>query len=180
MDLFFWELARASGLAAYVALCIAVLTGLAPRTQLLGFLAQNRAVRALHDFTPWIVIPAALTHVIALLLDATAQISVLDVFVPFQTSYGQLAIGLGTLSLDLLVVVLVTTWLRRKLSNGAWRTFHRLSYLGFVAMFLHAVLAGTDLASPLISAMMWAAAFAVGYWALERASKGLGDAKARA
>ena len=31
MDLFFWELARASGLAAYAALCIAVLTGIAPR-----------------------------------------------------------------------------------------------------------------------------------------------------
>src|SRR5207247_8762443 len=96
MDLFFWELARASGLAAYAALCIAVLTGIAPRTQLLSFLASNRAVRALHDWTPWIVIPAALTHIVALLLDATAKIGVLDVFLPFLMSYGSLAIGLGT------------------------------------------------------------------------------------
>ncbi|TMG51726.1 MAG: hypothetical protein E6H84_14805 [Chloroflexi bacterium] len=180
MDLFFWELARASGLATYAALCIAVLTGLAPRTQVLGFLAQNRAIRALHDWTPWIIIPAAITHVVALLLDATAQISLLDVVVPFQTSYGQLAIGLGTISLDLLVIVLVTTWMRRSMSNGAWQLFHRLSYVGFVAMFLHAVLSGTDLASPAISVMTWATALAIAYYSLERAGKGLGMVKARA
>jgi sulfoxide reductase heme-binding subunit YedZ len=179
VNLFFWELARASGLAAYAALCIAVLTGLAPRTQALGFLAQNRAVRALHDWTPWIIVPAAITHVVALLLDATAQINVWDILVPFRTSYGQVAIGLGTISLDLLVVVLVTTWMRRSMSNGAWQVFHRMSYVGFVTMFLHAVLSGTDLASPVISAMTWAAALAIAYYSLERAGKGLGLAKAR-
>ena len=180
MDLFFWQLARASGLAAYVALCIAVLTGLAPRTAALGFLATNRAVRALHDWTPWIVIPAAVTHVVALLLDATARISVVDLIIPFRTSYGQLAIGLGTISLDVVVIVLVTTWLRRRMSNGAWQSFHRLSYVGFVTMFLHAILSGTDLASPVIAAMSWAAAIAIGYYSLERVGKALPIAKARA
>ena len=53
MDLFLWELARASGLGAYAALCIATISGLAPRTAALAFLAQNRAVRALHDWSPW-------------------------------------------------------------------------------------------------------------------------------
>ncbi|TMC77052.1 MAG: hypothetical protein E6J09_08375 [Chloroflexi bacterium] len=150
MDLFFWELARASGLAAYAALCIAVLTGIAPRTQLLSFLASNRAVRALHDWTPWIVIPAALTHVVALLLDATAKVGVLDVFVPFLMSY-----------------------------DGAWQWFHRLSYVGFVTLFLHAQLSGTDLTSPLISVPTWAAAIAIGYYALERAGKALQPARVR-
>jgi len=179
MDLFFWELARASGLAAYAALCIAVLTGIAPRTQLLSFLASNRAVRALHDWTPWIVIPAALTHIVALLLDATAKVGVLDVFVPFLMSYGSLAIGLGTVSLDVLIIVLVTTWLRRAMNNGAWQWFHRLSYVGFVTLFLHAQLSGTDLTSPLISVPTWAAAIAIGYYALERAGKALQPARVR-
>src|SRR5213076_623174 len=101
MDLVFWEIARASGLAAYAALCISVLSGLAPRTQALSFLANNRAVRALHDWTPWIVIPAALVHVVALLLDATARIGIPAVFVPIPTSYRKLATRLRTISLDL-------------------------------------------------------------------------------
>ena len=180
MDLFFWEVARASGLAAYVALCIAVLTGLAPRTQALGFLATNRAVRALHDWSPWIVLPAAITHVVALVLDATARISLVDLVVPFQTSYGQLAIGLGTISLDLVVIVIVTTWLRRAMSNSWWQWMHRLSYVGFVTMFLHAILSGTDLASPVIAGLSWAAAIAIGYYSLERVGRSLAVAKARA
>jgi len=168
VDLFFWEIARASGLAAYAALCISVLSGLAPRTQALSFLANNRAVRALHDWTPWIVIPAALVHIVALLLDATARIGILDVFVPFVTSYGRLAFGLGTISFDLLVVVLVTTWLRRRMSLAAWQLFHRLSYLGFFALFLHAILSGTDLTSPIIAALTWLAAAVVAYYSFER------------
>jgi len=180
MDLFLWELARASGLAAYAALCIAVLSGLAPRTQALSFLANNRAVRALHDWTPWIVIPAVITHIVALILDATARISVINVIVPFTTSYGQIAIGLGAISLDLLVIVLITTWIRRRLSNNAWQWWHRLSYVGFVTMFLHAMLSGTDLTSPVISVLSWASAIGIGYYALERASKALQRAPSRA
>lgn len=180
MDLFFWEIARASGLAAYDALCISVLSGLAPRTQALSFLANNRAVRALHDWTPWIVIPAALTHIVALLLDATARVGVLDVFVPFRTGYGQLAIGLGTISVDLLIVVLVTTWMRRRMTNNAWQWWHRVSYPGFVTMFLHAILSGTDLTSPVIAVLSWASAIGIGYYALERVGKAIIPARIRA
>ena len=180
MDLVFWEIARASGLAAYAALCIAVLSGIAPRTQALSFLASNRAVRALHDWTPWVVIPAALVHIVSLLLDATARIGILDVFVPFLTSYGQLAIGLGTISLDLLIVVLVTTWLRSRFSNDAWKWWHRVSYLGFGTMFLHSILSGTDLTSPVIAALSWASAIAIAYYALERLGKALNPARIRA
>lgn len=168
MDLFLWELARASGLGAYAAICIAVISGLAPRTAALGFLAQNRAVRALHDWSPWLIIPLALTHIVALLFDATARIGLLSVILPFQTSYGQLAIGLGTISLDLLVIVLVTTWLRRRMTSGAWQLFHRLSYLAFVALFLHAILSGTDLTSPVIAGLTWLAAAVVAYYSFDR------------
>src|SRR2546430_4342464 len=180
MDLVFWEIARASGIAAYAALCISVLSGLAPRTQALSFLANNRAVRALHDWTPWIVIPAALTHILALLLDATARIGILDVFVPFLTTYGQLAIGLGTISVDLLIIVLVTTWFRRRLTNNAWQWWHRASYLGFVTMFLHAMLSGTDLTSPVISVLSCASAIGIGHYAPQRVGKALNPARIRA
>jgi len=168
MDLFLWELARASGLAAYTAVCIAVITGLAPRTAALRFLAQNRAVRALHDFSPLLVIPLSLLHVVALLLDATARITVRDLLVPFVASYGQLAIGLGTISLDLLVLVLVTTWLRPRMGNPVWQLFHRLSYVAFVALFFHSILSGTDLTSPVMAGLAWIAALVVAYCSLER------------
>ena len=70
-------------------------------------------------------------------------------------SYGSFAIGLGTISLQLIAVVLISTWLRSRLTRQGWLAIHRLSYVAFVAAFAHGLLAGTDLAQPLLSAIAW-------------------------
>jgi sulfoxide reductase heme-binding subunit YedZ len=167
-QLFFWIVARATGLAAYIALCLSVLSGIALRTSVLDFLAKNRALRALHDFMTWVWIPLGFAHVASLLLDKTARIAPLDLIVPFQVSYAPLAIGLGTVSLDLLRVITVTSWLRRRMDDRLWRWIHRTSYVAFVTLFLHALWSGTDFSAPLISSVSWSAALGIGLLAVSR------------
>ena len=157
-DLEFWFIARITGLTSFAVLSLSVLSGEALRTSVLDFLANNRAIRKLHDFTTPLWLPLALTHVIALVLDRTARISPVDVFVPFLTDYGQLAIGLGTISLDIIMVVVITSWLRSMMNNTLWTWIHRTSYIGFVALFFHAALSGTDFDAPLVSAIAWSTA----------------------
>ncbi len=94
-DQFFWVLARVAGLSSYAALAIALVTGIALRTAVFDWLGSNRLVRSLHEFTIVLWIPLAGLHIMALLLDATARVGVLDVFVPFHSTYGTLAIGVG-------------------------------------------------------------------------------------
>ena len=108
----FWVIARATGLAAYAAICISIITGISLRTATLRFLSTNRALRAAHDFTPWVIVPFSIAHVVALIFDATARIAPIDAVLRFHTSYGQLAIGLGTISFDIYAAVTVTSWLR--------------------------------------------------------------------
>ena len=167
-QLFVWIVARATGVAAYIALCLSILSGIALRTSVLDFLATNRALRSLHDFMTWVWIPLGLAHAGSLLLDKTAQITPLDLVVPFQVSYAPLAIGLGTLSLDIVLVITVTSWLRRRLDDRLWRWIHRSSYVAFVTLFLHALLSGTDFSSPLISSISWSAALGIGLLAASR------------
>src|SRR6185437_15118567 len=100
-------------------------------------------------------------HVAALLLDATARIGLIDLVVPFHSSYGTLGIGLGALSLDTLVVVTLAALLRRRMSKVAWTWLHRLAYVAFALIFVHAVLTGTDFSDPAVSAVSWAAAAAL-------------------
>ena len=50
-DLTFWFIARITGLTAFAVLSLSVLSGEALRTSVLDFLAKNRAIRRLHDFT---------------------------------------------------------------------------------------------------------------------------------
>ncbi len=167
-QLLIWIVARATGLAAYAALAISILSGIALRTSVLDFLATNRAIRALHDWTTWLWIPLGIAHATALVLDTTARIAPLDLLVPFQTSYGRFAIGLGTISLDLFVLITVTSWLRRRMDDELWRAIHRLSYLAFLALFFHAFMSGTDFDSPIVSSISWSAAGALALLAASR------------
>ncbi|HET7467989.1 MAG TPA: ferric reductase-like transmembrane domain-containing protein [Candidatus Dormibacteraeota bacterium] len=160
-DQFLWVLARVCGLASYASLAIALLTGIALRTAVLDWVGSNRALRSLHEYTTVLWIPLAALHVAALLLDHTARVTPLDVLVPFLAPYGTLAIGLGTLSLDLLVLVTVTAWMKRRMNAPAWRWLHRLAYVAFALVFLHAVLGGTDFSDPLVSAITWGTAAAL-------------------
>jgi predicted ferric reductase len=160
-DQFFWVLARVAGLSAYGALAIALVTGIALRTAVFDWLGSNRLVRALHEYTTVLWIPLAAIHLLSLLLDKTARVGLLDLVVPFHSSYGTLAIGVGALSLDVLIVVTVTAFFKRRMRKELWLWIHRLAYVAFALMFLHAVLSGTDFSDPLVSAITWGTAAAL-------------------
>lgn len=171
-DQFFWVLARVAGLGSYAALAIALVTGIALRSAVLDWLGSNRVVRSLHEFTTVLWIPLATLHVLALVLDTTARIGLIDVLVPFRASYGTFAIGLGALSVDLLLAVTVTAYLKRRMRNNVWLWVHRLAYAAFALVFLHAVLSGTDFSDPAVSAITWGAAAALLTLGLARALGG--------
>jgi len=158
LDQFFWVLARVAGLSSYAALAIAMVTGIALRTAVLDWLGSNRSLRALHEYTTVLWIPLAGLHLLSLLLDTTARIGLLDLVIPFHSAYGTLAIGLGALSVDLLLIVTATALLKRRMNKGLWMWLHRLAYVAFALIFLHALLSGTDFSDPIVSAITWAAA----------------------
>src|SRR5690242_4987327 len=167
-DQFFWVLARVAGLSSYAALAIALVTGIGLRTAVFDWLGSNRLVRSVHEYTTVLWIPLAVLHIASLLLDTTARMGLLDVFVPFHSSYGTLGIGLGALSLDVLAVVTVTAYLKRRMPKELWLWVHRLSYAAFALIFLHAVLSGTDFSDPAVSAITWGTAATLTTLALVR------------
>jgi predicted ferric reductase len=157
-DQFFWVLARVAGLSSYAALAVALVTGIALRTAVLDWLGSNRALRALHEYTTVLWVPLAAIHLLSLLLDKTARIGLLDLVVPFHSTYGALGIGLGALSLDVLLIVTVAAYFKRQMNKDLWVWLHRLAYMAFALIFFHSVLSGTDFSDPIVSAITWAAA----------------------
>jgi methionine sulfoxide reductase heme-binding subunit len=171
-DQFLWVLARVAGLGSYAALAVALITGIALRTAVLDWLGSNRVLRSLHEYTTVLWIPLAGIHLGALVLDSTARIGLADLVVPFRAAYGTLAIGLGTLAVDVLVVVTVTALLRRHMAPDLWKWLHRLSYAAFALIFFHAALGGTDFSDPVVSAISWATAAILLALGLARAAWG--------
>jgi sulfoxide reductase heme-binding subunit YedZ len=155
---FAWVVVRVAGLSSYTALVLAVLTGVALRTGVLDWLASNRSLRSMHDFTTLLWPPLGLLHMLALLFDPTAQVRALDLALPFQAAYATLALGLGTVSAWLLGAATLAGLMRTRLPTRIWQLLHRGSYLAFALIFVHALLAGTDFSDPAISALTWGAA----------------------
>jgi predicted ferric reductase len=169
LDQFFWVVSRVGGLGSYAALAVALVTGIALRTAVLDWLGSNRALRSLHEYTTVLWMPLAVVHLAALLLDRTSRIALIDLVLPFHSAYGTLGIGLGTLAVDVLLVVTVTAYLKRRMSVELWKWVHRLAYVAFVLTFFHAVLSGTDFSDPLVSAITWSAGAMLLVLALARA-----------
>lgn len=158
LDLFFWILARVAGLSAFAALSISLLSGLSLRTGVLDWLGSNRALRSLHEYTIVLWIPLGGLHIMALLLDQTSRVRLVDVIVPFLMPYGTLAIGLGTITFEVFLLVSITGLLKGRMNNQAWQWVHRLSYVAFGLLFVHALLGGSDFSDPAVSALAWATA----------------------
>lgn len=150
-----WIIARATGVASLVALSLSILTGMAMRPKTLGWLSTNRAISELHSYSTVLWLPLAIAHIVGLLFDSFAKVGLVDLVIPFLMPYGTFAIGLGTLSAELLIVVLIAAWSREKLTRGQWLAYHRVSYFAFAAAFLHGVLSGTDLAYPWLMGISW-------------------------
>lgn len=176
-DLMFWYVARAAAMAAFAVLAGSLLTGMAIRTAYLSGLARNRAVIALHTFLAWFWLPLVALHVVALLCDGASQIVLPDIVIPFRVSSvyqgtGRIAVGLGTIGFLTLVLITVTSALRRRMSQRLWLWLHRLTYPMFVVFLIHAQLGGTDFSRTAISVVAWATLGSLGMLALPRVAGG--------
>lgn len=158
LELLTWLVARVAGLSALAALSMALLSGMAIRTGVLDWMGSNRALRSVHEYTTVLWIPLGALHIVALLLDQTARVRPIDLIVPFLVPYGGLAIGLGTVSFQLLILVTVAALFRRRMDSQAWQWLHRLSYPAYGLIFLHSLLGGTDVVDPVVAALTWGTA----------------------
>ena len=86
-------------------------------------------------------------HVASLFFDPYAQLRLVDVVFPFLGAYRPLWLGLGTLAVDLLVVITVVSLLRERVGPRVFRTVHWATYALWPVAMAHAIGNGTDRAS---------------------------------
>ena len=139
-----WYATRGSGYAALILLTATVVLGLltSVRWHTTGwprFLSQT-----LHRNLSLMVVVFVIIHVITSIIDPFAGLSPRDAVVPFTASYRPLWLGLGVVSLELLVAIVVTSLLRSRLSWRAWQAVHLLAYVSWPVAVLHTVGTGTD------------------------------------
>jgi sulfoxide reductase heme-binding subunit YedZ len=140
-----WFVSRGSGLvllllfSAVMALGAATRMGSAPRRW------PRFAVAELHRTFSLFAVALLVLHVVTAILDPFVSLGWTAAVLPFGSPYRTVAIGLGTLAVDLGGAVLITSLLRRRLGFRAWRAVHWLAYLAWPVAFVHSLTAGNDL-----------------------------------
>ncbi|MGG5257425.1 ferric reductase-like transmembrane domain-containing protein [Phycicoccus avicenniae] len=139
-----WYLNRGSGVAL-----VAVFT----LTVVLGVLATGRGVRpwwprfvtqGLHRGLSAVSVLLLLLHALVAVVDEYVDIKWWQAFVPVGSDYEPLWLGLGTLALDLTLVVVATSLARSRLPHRAWFVVHLTTYAAWVLGVVHGLGIGTD------------------------------------
>ena len=84
-------------------------------------------------------------HVLTAVLDSYVSIPLASALVPFTSGYERLWLGLGAVSLDLMLAVIVTSLVRGRLSRRLWRGVHLLAYVSWPVALAHGIGASGDL-----------------------------------
>ncbi len=145
-----WYLTRSTGLVSLALLTATVVVGVVasvgwttqrwPR-----FLSQN-----VHRNLSLFCVGFIAIHVTTTVSDGYVPIGFADAFVPFRSPYRPLWVGLGALTFDLLLAVLLTSALRHRIGFASWRFVHWLAYLCWPIALIHGLGSGSDTSLPLI------------------------------
>ncbi|HEX9018333.1 MAG TPA: hypothetical protein VF806_04070, partial [Anaerolineaceae bacterium] len=76
-----------------------------------------------------------------------------QILFPFLSTYRPLWVGIGVLSLYIVVLVTVTFYMRGRIGMKAFRTIHILSLLGYLGGAVHGLYSGTDSPLPTVEGM---------------------------
>jgi methionine sulfoxide reductase heme-binding subunit len=170
-----WFLSRGSGLVLLLLFSAVVVLGVATRTGSAPRRWPRFAVAELHRTLSLFAVALLVLHVVTAILDPFVTIGWAATVLPFASAYRTLAIGLGTLAVDLGGAVLITSLARQRLGQRTWRAVHWLAYLAWPVAFLHSLTAGGDLGIWWVALIEVASAAAVATAVLARLFRRGGD-----
>ncbi len=141
----YWYLARGTGVVALLLLTASVVLGILGSLRFASAPRWPRfAIDTLHRDISLLVIVLLVVHIITSVLDSFAPIKLTDAVIPLASTYRPLWLGLGALSFDILIALVLTSLARRRLGYGAWRKVHWLAYASWPVAVLHGLGTGSD------------------------------------
>ncbi|WP_007514538.1 MULTISPECIES: ferric reductase-like transmembrane domain-containing protein [Pseudofrankia] len=162
-----WYAARGTGMTLLLVLTLTVVLGITARSGRPAAGLPGFALATVHRDASLLAVALLAVHVTTLVADPYAHIGALDVVLPFRANYRSLWVGLGTVALDLLVALVVTSLLRHRIGARAWRALHWAAYATWPLAFAHSLGSGSDVGTrwQLLVAVLCAAAvlLAVGW-----------------
>jgi predicted ferric reductase len=140
-----WYASRATGVVALVLLTVVVLLGImvSQRRRLPGL--PRFATTSLHRSMSLLAVTFIAVHVVTAVADPYVTIGIAAAVIPFTSPYESLWLGLGAISLDMIVALIGTSLARARIGRRTWRAVHWLAYACWPVAVLHGVGSSTDM-----------------------------------
>jgi DMSO/TMAO reductase YedYZ heme-binding membrane subunit len=133
-----------AGVFALIGLTASVGVGLIATDRIVMTPGHRVMAQAVHRAVSFGALAFLIIHIVTEILAQRAHI--IDGFVPFLSPFRTFYIGLGTIASDLIVLLIVTSIIRKRFTAHGkawrWRAIHYSAYVAFVFGVLHGLLGG--------------------------------------
>jgi predicted ferric reductase len=143
----YWYLTRSTGTTALILLTLSLVLGVIDVQRYTSPRMPRFVVDGMHRTVSLLAVVFLVVHILTAALDSFASVPLTDAIVPFVGSYRPFWLGLGAASFDLMLAVVITSLVRRRLGYRAWRATHWLAYASWPIALLHTLGTGSDVKS---------------------------------
>ena len=136
---------RSTGAVALVLLTLVLVLGVLNESGLATLRWPRFVIHGLHRNVALLAVCFTTLHVLVTVFDGYPLISLVYAVIPVHSAYTVVWLGVGAISFDLLIAVLVTSLIRARLGHGVWRAIHWLAYACWATAVGHTLGLGNDL-----------------------------------
>jgi hypothetical protein len=133
-----------AGVFALIGLTASVGVGLVATDRVVLTPGHRVMAQAVHRAVSFGALAFLIVHIVTEIL--AQRVHVIDAFVPFLSPFRTFYIGLGTISSDLILLLVITSIIRKRFTAHGkawrWRAIHYTAYVSFVFGIWHGLLAG--------------------------------------
>lgn len=139
-----WYFSRATGMVALVLMTAIIVLGVLGPLRVSSDLWPRFAIRTVHRDLSLLTLVVVAVHVIAIVGDSFVQVPLSAAVLPWGSSYSPFWTGIGALAFDLMIALVVTSLMRKRLGFRAWRFIHWFAYVSWPLAVAHGIATGTD------------------------------------
>jgi sulfoxide reductase heme-binding subunit YedZ len=143
-DTILWYATRGAGAVSLVLLSAVVVLGVLSTLRFESASWPRFLTTGLHRNIALTALVFLALHIVTAVVDPFTHLGWLAAVIPFSSYYRTFWLGLGTIAVELIVAVTVTSLVRGFIGHAAWRTIHWLSYASWPIAVLHSFGTGTD------------------------------------
>lgn len=148
MDGILWYATRGAGIVSLILLTAVTCLGLmtAGRWQRPGW--PRFLTAEFHRSLALLSIVFVGIHIVIAVVDPFTSLGWAAALVPFSSSYRQVWLGLGAVSLYLFAAMIASSLIRARIGQRTWRAIHWLAYGTWPLAVVHGLGTGTDATAP--------------------------------